>query len=798
MTLRGQVLCTAAAVSVAGWLPAASAGYLGMAGLWAHPFFASGVHWTWAWATYLPTGATNWWSASLLGVSGFLASFPALFTAALAMAGTGRDKQPLHGETGWLGDRDAKRGGFSYSRLPRPDSIVIGARGFGPLRRYVGLPGEEHAALTAKTRSGKGVSVVVPNALNWGGSLVSFSVKRDVFEAAAGHRRRTGDAVFVFDLSDPARRTHRWNPLGYVRRGRAETYGDIYRAMWFLVPETKSNNPFFDNAARKVGAAIAVILAETPGAKLNVAAVLGAVQRPDWPKYLGGLIEEARAQGRPYSLSAVNILLGMIARKDEKEARDVIVTLTTVLGLWDDPVVAAATEESDFDLAELRCERMAVFVCGGPADIRIYRPVYGLLFQQLVQMNTRAEFGRDPRHRHRVLGILDEFWALGKQDVLADASAFTASYGFRWAYVQQSEEQSVAAFGPEGAKNLFTNTGARLDFGGMDREAAEKISRWAGENTVKAKSRSRPAFFSWFAVDKGMKSESERPRPLVLPQDVQRLSAGKLLVRRGNLRLFKLDRVVSHHDPWFKRFAWSSNPDHKPLGPPPPGVPPLAVEVVREDLAAIAAARREAAQRAKAAARVRAEEADEKERARAAKAEATARGRAERIEEAERRRSERAEEARAKAQAKRMEAEAKRSEAEREAEAKRAEVVQEAERQAEAQRARSGHRLAQLQAAQRGAAAGEAEAAAEARGAVAKAAAATEAAKAARADAKGGGATATEEAARLAAQAAEATETARQAKLRASAAVRDAKAAAKRLEAFERAFEATHRSADAA
>lgn len=526
-----------------------------------------------------------------------------ILAAAALVQNTRRAPAPLHGKTGWLTDQEAEAGGFSFTARPRPDSVVIGARGHGPFRRYVGLPGEEHAALTAKTRSGKGVSFVVPNALNWGGSLVCFSVKRDVFEAAAGHRARKGDAVFVFDISDPRRRTHRWNPLGYARRGLPETHGDIHRAMWFLVPETKANNPFWDNAARKLATAVGVVLAETPDARLNVQAVLGAVQRPDWADHLTGLIQAARDAGRPYPVSAANVVLGIAARRDEKEARDVIQTLTTALGLWDDPVVASATEESDFDLAALRCEAMSVFVCGGPADIRIYRPVYGLLFQQLVQLNTRSEFGRDPRHRHRVLGILDEFWALGKQDVLADASAFTASYGFRWAYVQQSEEQSVAAFGKEGAANLFTNTGARLDFGGMDREAAEKISKWAGDNTVRARSRNRPKFMPWLFASRQTESESERPRPLVLPQEIQRLASDKLLVRRGNLHLFRLDRVLWFDDPWLKRLGWSADPEHKPLGPPPPEVLPLAVTVQREDLEALAAQRREAAERYRAAQR---------------------------------------------------------------------------------------------------------------------------------------------------------------------------------------------------
>lgn len=730
--MRGALLASSALVGAAAWTVAASATTLAVGELWSHPYYQHSASWAWAWFSLArnPLARADQWPALVAGAAA--ASTP---IALAARAGMDRllAVNPLHGRTGWLTDREAKAGGFRYTRLPDPESIVVGTRGRGPLRRYVGLPGEEHAALTAKTRSGKGLAFVNVNALNWGGSLVSFFVKRDVFEGTAGHRARMGDDVFVFDLSDPQRRTHRWNPLGHVRRGEAETYGDIFRSMWFLVPETKANNPYFQDAGRKMAAALAVILAETPGARLNVSEVLHLVQRPDWPEHLMGMIEEARDADRPYSRSAANVALWMIENAEE-EVRDIISTATTALALWDDPVVASATGESDFDMGGLRSGRMAVFVCGGPSDIRIYRPIYGLFFQQLVQRTTRAEFGRDPAHCHRALGILDEFLALGKQDVLADTSAFTASYGVRWCFVQQSEEQSVAAFGKEGAANLFTNTGARLDFGGMDREAAERVSKWAGNNTVRARSRSRARFMPWLAPQKATESESEQARPLVLPQEIQRLPADKLLVRRGALHLFKLDRLRWYDDPWFKHLGWSADPRHKPLGPPPPEVPSLPVAVEREDVAAVRARQAAAAARA---AEARREREDAKQRAE----------------------------------------EAKRTDAEEKAEAER----HAAERRLEALRA--AHRDATIEAD---------ETATEALAATAKAAEAAEAARAARA--KGGDEAASAEAARLAVLAAEAKEAVRQARLRASAAVRDAKTAGKTLDAFARAFHAAHGS----
>jgi type IV secretion system protein VirD4 len=580
MTLRAKLLAFGAMASVLAWTPIASAVTLAVGGVWDHPHFAGGSEWLWAWWNLRDQFAAGGWAA-LSVAAGFLAGSGAVLGASAAAAREAWKGEPLHGESHWATKREAKASELDFTARPRPDAILLGQWGWGPWARYVSLPGGEHVALTARTQSGKGVSFVVPNALSWGGGLICFSVKRDLMEEAAAERERMGQDVFVFDLSDPQRRTHRWNPLGYVRRNDPGTYGDIQRAMWFLVPETRANNPFWDNAARKVATAVGVLLAETPDAKLTVGTVLNAVRRPDYDGYLRGLIDDATKAGRPPVAAASQTIMGWLNRKGEQGPEDVRETLTTALALWNDPVIEAATSEADFDIGTLRSRHMSVFVCGGPADLRLYRPIYGLLFQQLVQLNTREEYNgpgaqRRPRtppkenHIHRALGLLDEFWALGKQDVLADAAAFTASYGFRWAYVQQSRSQSITAFGKEGADNLFNNTGAEIVFGGADIETAEKVSKWGGNDTVTETTRSRPKFFSWFAWDRQTEQEGPRRRGLILSQEVQRLPKHLLIVQRPGLNLLRLRRVVWFKDPFFRR-----------LHAPPPPVPELRVRVPR-------------------------------------------------------------------------------------------------------------------------------------------------------------------------------------------------------------------------
>ncbi len=61
--------------------------------------------------------------------------------------------------------------------------------------------------------------------------------------------------------------------------------------------------------------------------------------------------------------------------------------------------------------------------------------------------------------------------------------------------------------------------------------------------------RSLSAWMSWLSPTKRTESKSARHRPPMLPRGVQRLKEDKLQVRRGNLRPFKLNRIVQHGDP---------------------------------------------------------------------------------------------------------------------------------------------------------------------------------------------------------------------------------------------------------
>ncbi|MDO9306850.1 MAG: type IV secretory system conjugative DNA transfer family protein, partial [Mesorhizobium sp.] len=101
------------------------------------------------------------------------------------------------------------------------------------------------------TRSGKGACYVVPNALTHEGSMIVTDLKGEIFQSTAGYRKSKGNQVFLF--APGSDRTHRYNPLDFIRPDRGDRTTDIQNMAAILVPEvTESENSIWQATAQQV------------------------------------------------------------------------------------------------------------------------------------------------------------------------------------------------------------------------------------------------------------------------------------------------------------------------------------------------------------------------------------------------------------------------------------------------------------------------------------------------------------------------------------------------------------------
>lgn len=226
---------------------------------------------------------------------------------------------------------------------------------------------------------------------------------------------------------------------------------------------------------------------------------------------------------------------------------------------WDSPLICAATETSDFDIRDLRRKRMSIFIGSPLADLESYRPLIRILFQQIHDVLMRDLPGAD--EPHKVLLLLDEFYALGKMSSLASKIAVSAGYGFRMAIVLQNISQLDETYGKPMRETLVAGTALKLFVAINDNETAKYVSDALGTYTAIETTKTMVRGFSQSRVSVG-----HMAAPLRRPQELTRMPQDKSILLVANARPFEIGKMYFYRDRRLRRLM-AQNESTKILTP---------------------------------------------------------------------------------------------------------------------------------------------------------------------------------------------------------------------------------------
>jgi type IV secretion system protein VirD4 len=455
-------------------------------------------------------------------------------------------RRALHGNA-----RFASQGEIARAGLLGHEGIILGRRG----RRCLMLAGQQGVALAAPPRAGKGTGVVIPNALNWPGSLVCVDIKRENWTITAGYRARSGQACYLFDPFAEDRRTARWNPFSYVSPDPGRRLNDLQRIAEMLYPDPPNVDPFWTASARSLFLGIALYLFETPSLPNTIGEVLRQGMASDdegFGQHWKRLIEGRNSGSRRLSPQCVRALYDVIDLAPVT-ASSIRKTFTSRLDLWLNPILDAATAASDFDLRELRKKPMSIYVGVNPDDLHRLRPVLNLFFQQAIGLQTRELPERNPALRHQVMMLLDEFTALGRIPIIAEAISYLPGYNVRVVLVIQTPAQLREVYGIHNSEVMMKSLAARIVFAPKDFPDAREISDELGFTTVQVRTVSKPGSISLNARGSRSFSVSEQRRALLLPQEVKELGAEEAIVFCEGLRPIRCRKIRYFADARFRK-----------------------------------------------------------------------------------------------------------------------------------------------------------------------------------------------------------------------------------------------------
>ena len=451
----------------------------------------------------------------------------------------------LHGDAKFATSLEIKKRG-----LLDGDGILLGQLN----GKYLSMPGQQGVILSAPPRSGKGVGVVIPNLLNFPGSVIVVDIKRENWGITAGFRQKHGQQVYLFDPLSETGETARWNPLFYVSDDANIRINDIQRIAEMLYLSETGKDSFWVNSSRTLFLGITLYLFETQGATRTIGEVLrqgmsGGTTGEGFVAHWKRVIEDRKKNGQPLSWQCVSSIYEVIDLAAQT-ASGIRKEFTSKLSLWLNPLLDAATSGTDFDLSDLRKKPMSIYVGVTPDNLDRIRPVLSLFFQQAIGLQTRELPEHNPLLKHQLLLMLDEFTALGRIPIIESSCGFLPGYNVRVLLVIQTPSQLRSVYGRDGADTIMKTLAGRILFAPKDFNDAQEISNDLGSTTVKGKSRSRPMW----GTGKGQSTtESDQRRMLLLPQEVKEIGDHKEIIIYEGIRPIMAEKIIYYKDKHFKK-----------------------------------------------------------------------------------------------------------------------------------------------------------------------------------------------------------------------------------------------------
>jgi type IV secretion system protein VirD4 len=419
-----------------------------------------------------------------------------------------------------------------------------------------------HLAVFARTGAGKGVSVVIPNLLSYGKSVVAIDVKGELFKLTARHRqKRLGQTVIRVDplgIAGPAETSDTFNPLDAIDETAADFLDQCRDVAHQLVVRTgkEHDQHWLDSAQRVITAMIAFVCAYSADRSLRnlrtVRQLVGsrakyeqAVEVMQQLDAFGGILRE---QG------------GALTWFEGKELGSVLTTVQRMLEFLDSPAIARNVETSSFDPRILRSGRATIYLILPSDKLASLAPLQRLWIGPIMRASTHGADERNP-----VLWLLDEVAHIGSIKVLEEAVTLYRGMGTRLFFFFQSLGQMKACFG-EGAETILDNIGTQMYFGIKSYESAEAVSKQIGEATISTtsynwnRSRSRSVGGTGanasppVNISEGTSStRSDMARRVFKPEEILTMGEETALILHRNLPVAVARLLKYYEAPEFRR-----------------------------------------------------------------------------------------------------------------------------------------------------------------------------------------------------------------------------------------------------
>lgn len=445
-----------------------------------------------------------------------------------------------YGSAKWAADDEIRAAGI----LGGKDGVVLGKTKSG---EYLIDNGDQHVKVIAPTGSGKTVGLAIPTLLNWHGSVIVNDIKGELWEHTSGWRSKFS---YCIAFNPSSRSTARFNPLLEVRRGDNEVR-DVQNIVEMLTnPDgtAKEDHWTKEASAYLLGVILHVLYTRENKSLEGVYYFLN-----DPSKELDDLLNEM-LQTEHYGVGAgshqvITARARAMLNKSKNEKTSVHSSAAGYLSLFADPVVAAATSESDFRIDDLQRgkNRVSLYCIIPPGDLNRLRRLYRLVFNQI--MSRLSEEHDTAKDNFKVLFLLDEFPSLGKLPIFEVALGYMRSYGVKAMLISQDYTQLIAHYGAN--NSIVSSCHIRVYFAPNEIATAEKLSKELGNTTIvnQQKNYGGNRLNPW--LGHVMISNQEVARPLLTAAELKELPRNDSIILVTGFSPIYCKKIQYYSDPKF-------------------------------------------------------------------------------------------------------------------------------------------------------------------------------------------------------------------------------------------------------
>lgn len=433
--------------------------------------------------------------------------------------------------------------------------IVIGMRRrSGRFFRYYD---SGHALVFAPTGAGKGVGFVIPNLLEYGGSMFVIDPKgENAAMTARARREKWGQETFILDPWEMlGEKTARFNPLDAIRPEDRDFDAKVQRIADALVI-SNAQDPFWPTEAKGLLAGlIAFVCVHEPAAQRNLPRVRELLRQS--AADFEDLLEMMAGSPSRFIAETANAM----SQKSDKERSGVISTAQSNLAFLNSSVICETLMTSDFSMLDLKSKPVTVYLIL-PTE---YLDSHGRWLRLLVG-EALASMMSSERQKPDipVLFLLDEFAALGQLAIAKTAFTLGRGYGAKMCPILQNLDQLKNLYDKE-YRTFLSNAGVTLFWAVNELTTAEEVSRMMGKYTQIAPTRGVSESMQGSSMNYG---QSVVARDFATPDEVMTLDKRMVMAFLANRRPLELWRIAYFEEPRF--FGLVDRNPYEPRGALPP------------------------------------------------------------------------------------------------------------------------------------------------------------------------------------------------------------------------------------